>query len=172
MKALLVFLMTALTWILAIGAALSQPYYYASGNQVPLKIDSAKITIKFDEGISSLAREQLLASIGRIDENIEDDHLIDDFAAFTLTTSDGYSAFVDSIGELDGVYQAEPYYLNDLDSAFLVGTRFCVAFDESLGWSEIQDLADTYNVTIDHEVAGMPNVLVLRNTDSSGFGTL
>ncbi|MEW5994235.1 MAG: hypothetical protein AB1744_07555, partial [Candidatus Zixiibacteriota bacterium] len=66
----------------------------------------------------------------------------------------------------------EPFYRNQLDSAFLVGVRFCVAFHEGLTQARIDSINAAHGVVIDHEVEGMPNVFVLQNTDASGYDLL
>jgi len=154
-----------------VGQGIAQ-HYYSGGQTIPLNIDSSKIIIKFDEGLGSIERQSLLIGIGRITEQLIDDHVIDGFVACSLSTGDGYDSFIDSVSGVDGVYLVEPYYLNQYDSAFLVGTRFCVAFDEALTLTEIDDINASFNVVINHEVEGMPNVFVLRNTDLSGYGLL
>jgi serine protease len=80
--------------------------------------------------------------------------------------------FLDSVQEIEGVYQAEPYYLNEDDSAFLVGLTLCVAFNQGITGSQIDSINAMYGVVIDHEIEGMANVFVLRNTDSSGYRLL
>jgi len=157
--------------VLTAGPGFAQ-HYYGGGHAIPLKVDSTKVTIKFDSGLGSIERQTLLLDIDRITEQLVDNHAIDGFVACSLSTGEGYDDFIDSVAALDGVYLVEPYYLNQLDSAFLVGTRFCVAFDEALTQSEIDNINTYYNVTINHEVNGMPNVFVLRNTDLSGYNLL
>jgi hypothetical protein len=157
--------------VLTAGLGLAQ-HYYGGGNAIPLKIDSTKVTIKFDQDFSSSDQQALLASIDRIIGVVNDDHAIDGFIACTLSTGDNYDQFMDSVQFLDGVYLVEPFYLNQLDSAFLVGTRFCVAFNESLTQTQIDSINSVFKVVIDHDVGGMPNVFVLLNTDSSSYDLL
>jgi len=147
-------------------------HYYGGGNAIPLKVDSSKVTIKFDEAFPSANQQALLAGIDRIVGVVADDHAIDDFMVCTLSTGENYYNFADSVEALDGVYSVEPFYRNQSDSAFLVGTRLCVAFEENLSSAQIESINTAYNTVIDHEVPGMPNVYVLRNTDSSGYGLL
>ncbi|MBN1211105.1 MAG: hypothetical protein JXA92_00880 [candidate division Zixibacteria bacterium] len=125
--------------VLMAGPVFAQ-HYYGGGHAIPLKVDSSKVTIKFDSGLGSIERQTLLLDIDHITEQLVDNHTIDGFVACSLSTGDDYDDFIDSVAGLDGVYLVEPYYLNQLDSAFLVGTRFCVAFDEALTLSEINDI--------------------------------
>ena len=45
--------------LLTISTSYSQ-FYYSAGKQIPLRIDSTKITIKFDPGLSSIERQILI----------------------------------------------------------------------------------------------------------------
>jgi len=103
---------------------------------------------------------------------LQDDHVIDDFLACSLSTSQGYEAFLDSLNTLPGIDLVEPYYRDDYDSAFLVGQQFCVAFQEDMTQAEIDAINDPYGVIIDHPVAYMPNVFVMRNSKATGMRML
>lgn len=157
--------------LVAAGPCFAQ-YYYSGGGTIPLLSDSSKLVINFDEEFGTQQQEALLLSIGRIDSVLTDDHVIDGFVACALSTGQGYYDFIDSVEAIDGVYLVEPYYLYEQDSAFLVGLTFCVAFEESLIQSQIDSINSAFAVTIDHEIDGMPNVFILRNTDTSGFRLL
>ena len=165
-------LLICLAVIISSAAPSMAQHYYGGGHAIPLKVDSSKIAIKFIPGLSLQDMESLLADIDRIVGQLPDNHAIDDFVICSLSTGMGYIGFMDSVSELNTVYMVEPYYLNQFDSAFLVGTRFCVAFDEAMTLTEIEDINATFNVEIDHEIEGMPNVYVLRNTNLSGYGLL
>lgn len=159
----------------AILLSTSQPYaqfYYSSGRQNILNVDSSKVCLKFDPTASQQDQENIIASIDRIISFLVDEHEIDEFKVCTLATSENYESFLDSIQEIEGIYLVEPFYHNNLDSVFLVGDRFCVAFNQSLQQSEIDSINAIYKVETDYEIEGMPNVFVLRNTDSSGYRML
>ena len=147
-------------------------YYFSGSGTIPLLTDSSKLVINFDEEFGTQQQEALLSSIGRIDSVLIDDHVIDGFVACALSTGQGYYDFIDSVEAIAGVYLVEPYYLYEQDSAFLVGLTFCVAFEESLTQLQIDSINSAFGVTIDHEIDGMPNVFILRNTDTSGFHLL
>jgi len=49
---------------LTAGQGLAQ-HYYGGRNAIPLKVDSTKVTIKFDVGFDNNARQVLLATIDR-----------------------------------------------------------------------------------------------------------
>jgi len=160
-----------LIFALVFGVALLAPstfcqFWYGVEGPVPLKIDSSKVTIKFDDGFSY---NQVLQPIGRIVEVVQDDHLIDDFLACSLSTGADYDAFLDSLDIVTGIYLAEPYYLSENDFPMLVGEGFCAAFEENVSQQEVDSINTVYKVVIDREMIGMLNVFVIRNTDSSGY---
>lgn len=161
-------------WLLA--AAASPPanaqYYYSGGGTIPLRIDSTRIVVGFDESVGPQNGESILAAIPRVSGVLVDDHTIDDMIACGLSSGYGYGEFLDSLRGIDGIYCVEPYYLDEFDSSAVVGLTFCVAFVESLNRLEIDSINQSFRVVIDHTIEGMPNVFVLRNTDSSGYQLL
>jgi subtilisin family serine protease len=150
----------------------SGQFYYGSDGPISLKIDSLKVTIKFDATISPSAKQELIESIGRIVGTVEDDHMVDGFVACTLSTRVNYDLFLDSLDNLDGIYLVEPYYLSENDLALVVGEGFCVAFDSTVTENEIDNINAAYKVVVDHELYAMPGVYLLRNTDSTGLRML
>jgi hypothetical protein len=153
-----------LTIMVLIVSSVSGQFWYGVNGSVPLKIDSLKVTIKFDNGFSY---NQLLQSVDRIVEVVEDNHLIDGFLACSLSTGLDYNVFLDSLDTLDGVYLAEPYYLSENGYPMLVGEKFCVAFNEDVTQEEIDSINTIYNVVIDRQRIGRPYAFVLKNTDST-----
>jgi hypothetical protein len=166
------FLWSGVLVMLVAGGPAHSQYFYSGGATVPLYVDSTRVLICFDEQFGGQDQTSLLASISRIDSVASDDHVTDGFIACALAVSAGYAQFLDSVQAIEGVYRVEPYYVNDLDSSFLVGLSFCVAFDESVTSTEIDSINALFRVVIDHEITGLPNVFVLRNTDSSNHGLL
>ena len=144
-------------------------YYYSGGGTIPLQVDSSRIVVKCDAGFGPQQQAALLSTISRIQSFSADDHMLDGFVSCEISTGQGYEEYVDSVQAVDGIYLAEPYYLNEMDSAFPVGLTFCVAFDEDLTESDIESINALFGVVIDHQIEGMSNVYVLRNTDSSGY---
>jgi len=158
--------------IVVMAASASGQLYYGTDGPIPLKIDSSKVAVKFDASITPFAREQLIASIDRIDQELDDDHMIDGFNAFSLVSAVGYEGFLDSLDAIAGIYLVEPYYLAQIDSPMVVGETFCVAFDTTLTYDQIDSINASFKVVVDHELFGMPKVYLLRNTDSSGYRVL
>lgn len=157
------------TCLMVTGEVVSD-HYYGGGEPIPLGIDTLFATIRFDLSIPVHQQQAILDSIDRIESVIEDDHAIDGFIVCSLSTGDGYHAFLDSLREMVSIDFAEPYYLNSLDSAFLVGIHFCVAFNEDVSRTAIDSINAQLGAEISHEVPGMPNVLVLTNTPAAGSG--
>ncbi|MCX6834140.1 MAG: hypothetical protein NTW07_03235, partial [candidate division Zixibacteria bacterium] len=123
-------------WLATAGPGYSQ-YYNGGGETIPLSVDSSKIALKFEDEIGTNQQEAILSSIDRIDSVVFDDHAIDGFMICALSSGQGYGGFLDSVQAIDGVYLVEPYYLNAMDSSFLVGLTFCVAFEEDVTQGEI-----------------------------------
>jgi hypothetical protein len=98
--------------------------------------------------------------------------VVDSFVVCSLQTAQGYDAFLDSVQAMDDIYLVEPYYTNRGGLAFPVSTRFCVAFQSETTQSEIDSINQMYGVAMDHEIDGMHNVFVLRNTAQSGLRLL
>lgn len=71
-----------------------------------------------------------------------------------------------------GVDLVEPYYLDTSLMPVMVGDRFLAAFDENVSSQTIDSINDAFNVVIDHEIEGMANVYLLRNTTRSGLRML
>ena len=90
-------------------------YYYGGGRQIPLKIDATRMSIRFDADITAEDQQALLNSLDRVSGIQEDIHAIDGFVTVSLTSTDNYDEFLASVRTLDGVYLAEPYYINSLD---------------------------------------------------------
>jgi hypothetical protein len=157
--------------MLVAGSGISQ-HYYGGGEAIPLQIDSTRVTLRFSGSTPVTQAEVVLNSVGRFAAVLQDDHAINYFVVCSLSTAQGYDGFLDSLAAIPVVDLVEPYYRNDYDSAYLVGTRFCVAFQEDMTQMEIDAINDIYDVVIYDTVAYMPNVFVLRNTKATGMRML
>ena len=102
----------ALVTLVLMASTASAELWYGVDGPVSLKIDSLKVTIKFDDGFSY---NQILESIERVIGVVDDEYLIDGFIACSLSTGVDYDAFLDSLDTLDGIYLVEPYYLSEND---------------------------------------------------------
>jgi len=130
------------------------------------------VCLKFDDVVTEQGQADFISAIGRIVSLVTDEHVIDNFQVCSLTTGANYGGYLDSVQAIEGIYLVEPYYVTDLDSAFLVGDGFCVSFDELMSQSQIDSLNSLYKVQMDYELEGMPNVFLLRNNDSTGYRML
>lgn len=155
--------------IVIMTTTISAQFWYGVDGPVPLKIDSLKVIIKFESGMSINQQQELLESYDRIIEEIDDEYLIDGFMACSLTTGDNYEAFLDSLKTSSAVELVEPYYLTENNFPQIVGNGFCVAFEDDITLDEIDSIISVYNVVIERELIGMPNIFVLNNTKASEY---
>ena len=139
------------------------------GGEISVYIDSLKVAIKFDAGAN---KSNLLASIGRIVDEIDDDHMIDGFASCSLSTGANYDSFLDSLDTISGIYLVEPYYIVSEDLVAPVGQSFFVRFGSEVTREEIDSINNVFNTVITDSIVDLPNVFTLNNTDSSGYRVL
>ncbi len=147
-------------------------FYYSNGQQFALKVDSSKMCIKFNPQVGQDDQPTILASISRLISLLEDNNSVDGFLVCSLAVDDGYGSFLDSVEQIGGVRFVEPYYLTLFDSAFLVGDRFCAAFEVSTSQSAIDSINASLGTVIQYEMPGMSKVFILYNTPASGYRTL
>ncbi len=147
-------------------------YYYSGGKQIPLRVDSTRITVKFDPSLSPVQREELIGTFVRVGELQSDSTLIDGFTAYRLKVANALDPFIDSLRQVPGLVGAEPYYQTIGGSPLLVGDRIAVGFKEKVSKSEIDSVNLQFGAESVYEIEGMPNVWVLRNTKASGTGAL
>lgn len=144
-------------------------YYFSGGMQIPLSIDSSRVTLKFDTTISEIAKQSFILSLGCLSEPLEDDYLIHDFVSFSLYNTIGYFAHLDSLKGLPEIKRVEPYYLTEDSIPILMGLSFFVRFKESVTLSEIDSINAIYNVEISGCPEGRNNVYYLKVTDSTEY---
>ena len=144
-------------------------FFYSNGGPVYLDVDSTRVLIRIDQVERAVGSEELVLSIGRLEEYLDDPNVYDGFMAFSLTTSDGYFAFLDSLDTLSGIDLVEPYYLNDVDSAFLVGTSFVVGFHDTISQVAIDSMNSANGVDMGYELPNMSNIYLLHNSSASGY---
>ena len=97
----------AVMLVFALCSSVFGQFWYSDGGATPLGVDSTKVLIKFEPGLGTDGQDQLLSEIGRIVDIIEDDNVIDGFAACSLTTGSGYDSFLDSLSALTGICLVE-----------------------------------------------------------------
>lgn len=165
-------ILTALFVVLFGTNSVFPQHYYSDGVQLPLKIDSLKVCLKFEAIIGQDDQLAIIDSIDRVSSILIDKNVIDGFLVCSLSTGNQYDSFIDSVQAIDGIRLVEPYYLTIDDSVFLVGDRFCVAFESSVSQSTIDSINASLGTIIQYEIDGMPNVFVLYNTPATGYRIL
>ncbi len=61
-------LMLIAALLYATGARAEAPYYYSGGKQIPLRVDSTRITVKFDPNLTLAQRDGLIGTFVRVGE--------------------------------------------------------------------------------------------------------
>lgn len=76
-----VVVLTMLSLVVTLCTTALGDYYYSGGGQENLTINSLKVAIKFD---GSTSKANLIASIGRIVEEVNEKYIPDDFAVCSI----------------------------------------------------------------------------------------
>jgi hypothetical protein len=147
-------------------------HYYSDGVQLPLKIDSLKVCLKFEAIIGQDDQLAIIDSIDRVSSILIDKNAIDGFLVCSLSTGNQYESFIDSVQAIDGIRLVEPYYLTIDDSVFLVGDRFCAAFHSNISQDVIDSINAQFGIVSLYEIEGMNNVFVLQNAPTTGLRML
>lgn len=145
-------------------AHVSAQYYYGNGLQISLGIDSNKVLVRIDSTYAFPFNVSLPQIVGRISAEIEDSSVIDDFSIYSLSSSSGYSTFIDSLYSVPGVELVEPYYLDQSDSAMYIGTLFCVRFSDGVSEYTIDSINEANHVEMLRSLEYLDGVYVLSNT--------
>lgn len=156
----------ALVALALVSSATSAEFWYGVDGPVPLVIDSLKVTVKLEDGFSY---SEVLESVDRVVGVVDDEYVIDDFVACSLSTGSEYGEFLDSLDALEGIYLVEPYYTTEGGFPLLVGEGILVAFHDGVSYAVIDSINAVYNVVIDRERIGRAKSFTLKNTDSSGY---
>lgn len=147
-------------------------FYYSGGQQNQLFVDSHKVCIKFETIVNPNDQTIILDSIPEIVTILNDGFSIDGFVICSLSNVTGYNTLLNSVLSVDGISLVEPYYLTSFGSPYLVGDRFCVAFESTIDQPTIDSINAKFGVEVIHELVGMPNVFVLRNNTTTSLGLL
>jgi len=157
--------------LLLLASMAKAQYWHGVDGTVPLRIDSSRISIKPDDGFSTQEVEEALSLLVRF-TGIAEEEAPSGFVVGLLSSAPGYDEFLDTLQAIPGIDLVEPYYLDESGQPVMVGDRFLAAFDESVSAQTIDSINDAFNVVTDHEIAGMTNVYVLKNTAYSGLRML
>jgi len=169
MKHLKIILSQCLLFCLVAFLPLKAQYYYSDGGQIPLQIDSNKVTIKFYDSVSEETKQRVIMAQCCLSEPLEDDYLIDSFMAFSLYSYNGYFDYLDSLKTIPEIERVEPYYLTEDSIPVLMGLTFFVLFNEGVTENMIDSINTIYNVEISDCPEGRTNVYYLIVTDSTEY---
>ena len=153
--------------LIASSGVVGADHWYSDTGWTPLHIDSSKVMVRFESTFSVDDVQDLVNSVERIVSSVPDQYAIDSFVVYSLSTGDGYEAFMDSLAELNGVGFVEPYYLSPGGIPMLVSERICIGFDPGVGRSTVDSVASAHSITIVDSLPGMTNVFIMRNSQES-----
>lgn len=128
--------------------------------------DSLKVTIQFDESLLVSQRDSIVAGVGRIDSVLNDPYVYHNFVAYSLAASQGYATFLDSLRNVPGIRLVEPYYVSTSGKPWLVGESFCLGLASGVTVAQVDTLNAKFQTVTERQI--MQNVLLIKNTDSSG----
>jgi hypothetical protein len=152
--------------ILALSGSSHAEFYYSSGEQVPLALDSARVAIKFDPEAVFL---HVMAAFPRLGGIEQDANMVDGFVSVSIDPGDGIYALLDSLNVTEGILSAEPYYhYANSGLAMPVGDRVVAGFDSLLSDVQVQQIVSANDLEILYEMEEMPNVFILRNSNPQG----
>ena len=154
---------------LATTLPLKAQYYYSAGQQIPLQIDSSRVTLKFDSTVSEETKHSILLSLGCLSEPLQDDYLIHGFVSCSLYNTNGYFYHLDYLEALPEIKRVEPYYMTENGVPVLMGLSFFTRFNDGITISEIDSINTIYNVEISGIPEGRANVYYIEVTDSTEY---
>ncbi|MBN1211107.1 MAG: S8 family serine peptidase [candidate division Zixibacteria bacterium] len=172
MKHFKIILSQCLLFCLVAFLPIEAQYYYSGGGQIPIQIDSNKVTIKFYDSIPEETKQSVVMAQSCLLEQLEDDYLIDSFMAFSLYDYNGYFDYLDSLESIPEIERVEPYYLTEDSIPILMGLTFFVLFNEGVTENIIDSINAIYNVEISDCPEGRTNVYYLKVTDSTEYHIL
>ena len=149
----------------------SAQYWHGVDGTVPLLVDSGRVSVKPTGGFSTQELEDALSTLARITGVLEEE-APPGFVVLSLSITPGYDEFLDTLREVSGVNMVEPFYLDEDGQTVLIGDRFLVSFDEPVNAQTVDSINDAFGVVTDHEIEGMSNVYMMRNSAVTGLRTL
>ncbi len=148
-------------------------YYYSDNRQIPLLVDSSKITILLTEGgiiIDNMAG--IIETYDRIDSPLVGVGIIDNFRTFAINNSVNFSEFIDTLKSDPSIQMVNPYYMYAPDEKMLIGNTICCKFYQETSYNFIDSLNNYYGVEIVYEKSYEPKEYFLRLTDNAVLSTL
>jgi len=143
--------------LLWVGSAVaSTQYYYSANQQIPLYIDSNKITIFFDPEWPYNS-EDIIQQYERIDSLIESEIAPDGFKIYALSDPSNLDLFIDTLLMDSRIDFVNPYYILCPNVPSLIGRTFCCKFAENVSQEFIDSLNAANHVQITSENEYAPN---------------
>jgi len=148
-------------------------YYYSDSRQIPLLVDSSKITILLaEEGIIIDNIAGLVEAYDRIDSLMIGVGRIDNFQTFAINNSDNFNEFIDTLNNDPMIQMVNPYYMYAQDEKLLIGNTICCKFYAETSYDFIDSLNNYYGVEIVYEKSYEPKEYLLRLSENAVISTL
>ena len=90
----------------AVAPVAHSEYYYGGDGQIPLRVDSGRVCIRFSDTIPQL---QTIENLSRLETVEPDPNAIGDFKTVTISPGGDIYAFLDTLNNTTGIDAAEPY---------------------------------------------------------------
>lgn len=147
---------------------LNAQYYYLEGVQTPLTIDSTKCLLRFSPEFTGEKADLVLDLYPEIIDMLASPYTLDTFVLCTLQDVEDYHQFLSDIAESQHFDFAEPYYVIDDSTPFVVGMTICCQFAEDAASNQIDSLLEHYHLAIAHEVSLSKSYLLALTQESPG----
>ena len=172
MKTIFLLLVPAIGFLVVPYLAHGADFYWSDGRQIPLTVDSTKITILFESGFFPDSSASILSKYERIDSLIEGPDIIDDFQVYALNTSSYYAEFIDSLLNEPTILMVNPYYMISSDHKMLVGRTFACKFGTDVSYQIIDSINEVNHVEVVYEKSYAPKEYLLSLQDDATAATL
>ncbi len=151
-------LMTLL--VLVASPSAQAEYYYGGSGQINLRVDTAKVCLKFD---TEVPQEWVIESVPRLDSIIADGDALDGFVSVAIAPGGGLYEFLDTLNRTSGIEVAEPYYYINDSLPAPVGDELVIAFEANISRDSLSSILHIYGADTVRELEYLPNVFVARN---------
>lgn len=167
-----IILLSILIIVIVCAQNICAQYYYSDNRQIPLLIDSTKITILFDAPYSQDFIEDFMDYYARIDSQMTGEYAYDNYEVFAISDGNNLDEFIDTLLMDQGVSKVNPYYLVGAETPSLVGKTICCKFNDTMSYSAIDSINQVYGVEIVREKTVQPKEFLLTVNDDSPYNTL
>jgi hypothetical protein len=153
-----------------ISSAFAQ-YYYSSGKEIPLLIDSSKILILSSDA-GTYNSDDIIQDYNRLDSLYYEAGSIDGFDIYAIKGGYNLDAFIDTLMADIRIALVNPVYIISPDIPIYMGRTICCKFNPEVSRSFIDSLNEFYNVSIVYEREYTPNQFLLSVNEHSPLSTL